>query len=105
MDNLAQLEIKLINAALDRFENIVKSMDQDSPEAYALTIFVNACCDTDEFQSNRYSALVHFPHARTAASQLVELLKESESAFKMAVSRANQIMSDYRVVHSDLCFG
>ncbi|MFD1006769.1 hypothetical protein [Oceanisphaera ostreae] len=105
MEIFGKPEIKIINAALTQFEKQLKTISKDSPDAYALTIFVNACGDTNKFQSNRFSALMQFPQARAAANELVCLLDESELAFKHAISSASSIMVKHRVVHSDLCFG
>lgn len=105
MGTFEKTDVKTINSALIEFKNRLKDITQDSPDAYALTIFVNACGDTDRFQSNRFSALLQFPKARAAANELVGLLDESESLFNQAISSANSIMIDRQVVHSDLCFG
>lgn len=105
METFGKPEVKIINAALTQFEKQLKTISKDSPDAYALTIFVNACGDTKKFQSNRFSALVQFPQARAAANELVCLLDESEQAFNQAISSASTVMIKHRIVHSDLCFG
>lgn len=105
MATFSKIDLKTINAALTKFESRLKDIAQDSPDAYALTIFVTACGDTNKFQSNRFSALVQFPQARAAANELVGLLEESESTFNQAISSAISIMINRRIVHSDLCFG
>ena len=105
MSTFEKTDVKIINSALIEFKKRLKDVAQDSPDAYALTIFVNACGDTGRFQSNRFSALVQFPQARAAANELVGLLDVSPSLFNQAISSANSIMIDRRIVHAELCFG
>lgn len=105
MSLLLKEETDSIKVALDKFQRKLSYIEQDSSNAYALVIFINACFDTGNFQSNRYSALVHFPEAREAAGELERLRHKEIRLFNQAISYAHEIIIEHRIVHVDLCFG
>ena len=105
MDSYTAEERKIINDALAKFEKKLKLIEQDSSDAYALVIFINACFDTGVFQSNRYSALVHFQKARQAANEIQGLLSINNNYFNDAIKHAHQRVINKRIIHVDLCFG
>jgi len=103
--NFTDEEMDIINLALVKFEKSLTLINRGSADAFALVIFINACYDTGKYQSNRYSALVHFSQARQSANFLEGLCSKNIVYFHAAIKHAHQILINSNIVHPDLCFG
>jgi hypothetical protein len=103
---LSKEQDKLIKKSLKEFDKKLKKIERDSKDAFAITIFINACYDTSSFQDNRFSALCQFLSAREAAECLVKSLTQTDQTlFNKAILEAQDILINSKIVYPDLCYG
>lgn len=97
------IDLNAIEIAIKKFSHSLSKIEKDSPDAFALVIFVNGCYDTKSFASNKFSALVHYQKARSSALILEMLLEKGEATFNQAVTEARNSLITSKVVNQNLC--
>lgn len=105
MNDIENKKIQMVDKAIKDFERALKDIEKNSTDALALAIFINGCLDTNSFASNKYSALVHYQKARSAANCIEELLAKNRDIeiFKRAISNAHESLLMSGVINPDLC--
>ena len=104
MNNLSADHVKAIKNAIHEFKKEFKKVEEGTLDLFALIIFINGAVDTQRFPSMKFSALVHYPKARSAGWPLDCLLNSNGvAAFNHAILQARCILIDSQKFHEDLC--
>ena len=103
MPTLTEAENKEVNKALNQFENALDSIEKNSTDAFALSLFIIACYDRSRFNYSQAYALNHYPKANRLIKILKELIGRDNNMdkFNCAIECAKEIIQTNHIIQRD----